>query len=226
MLIGAATHNTENLATEFAQYTERGIKDLDRMTRLARHEFEQHGSIDLSGLIGEGLIERGGGRVVLSIADAQGNIIARNQPFPPFSIADREYFRLHAERDTGLLDVSKPVVGRTNGSSTVLFSRRLNHPDGSFAGIVLVAVTPEYFTEFYQESELGKLGSLAVLGLDGTMRARRVGATVTSAPDGNEPASWLKSRGPILRVTTKPKATPTTLRGSSLTESWPTTRSS
>ena len=39
-----------------------------------------------------------------------------------------------------------------------------------------------------QESELGKLGSLAVLGLDGTLRARRVGATVTSAPDGNEPA--------------------------------------
>ena len=39
-LLGAATHNTENLAEEFAQYTERGIKDLDRMTRMVKHEFE------------------------------------------------------------------------------------------------------------------------------------------------------------------------------------------
>jgi diguanylate cyclase (GGDEF)-like protein/PAS domain S-box-containing protein len=187
-LIGAATHNTENLATEFAQYTERAVKDLDRMTLLVKHESEHYGAIDLPRLIQEGLLERGGGHVVLSIADAQGNIIARNQPFTPFSIADREYFRLHAERDTGLLDVSKPVVGRTNGSSTVVFSRRLNHRDGSFAGIVLVAVMPEYFTEFYQESELGKLGSVAVLGLDGTLRARRVGANVTSVADGTEPA--------------------------------------
>jgi diguanylate cyclase (GGDEF)-like protein/PAS domain S-box-containing protein len=193
-LIGAATHNTENLAGEFAKYTERGIKDLDRMTRLVKHEFEQHGSIDLSRLVGEGLIERGGGRVVLSIADADGNIVARNQPFNPFSIADREYFRLHAERDTGLLDISKPVVGRTNGFSTVLFSRRLNRPDGSFAGIVLVAVMPEYFTEFYQESELGTLGRLELLGLDGTLRARRVGANVTSAPDGSEPALVARAR--------------------------------
>jgi diguanylate cyclase (GGDEF)-like protein/PAS domain S-box-containing protein len=186
-LIRAATHTNESLAAEFAQYTERAFKDLDRMTLLVRHESEQHGAIDLAQLIQEGLIERGGGHVVLSIADADGNIIARNQPFPPFSIADREYFRLHAERDTGLLDVSKPVVGRSNGSSTVVFSRRLNHRDGSFAGVVLVAVMPAYFTEFYDESELGKLGNLAVIGLDGTLRARRVGANVTSLADGTEP---------------------------------------
>ncbi len=187
-LLGAATHNTENLAEEFAQYTERGIKDLDRMTRMVKHEFEQHGSINLPRLIGDGLIEPGGERVVLSIADADGNIVARNQAFNPFSIADREYFRLHRERDTGLLDISKPVVGRTNGSSTVLFSRRLNRPDGSFAGIVLVAVMPEYFTAFYRESELGTHGRLELLGLDGTLRARRVGANVNSVADGSEPA--------------------------------------
>jgi diguanylate cyclase (GGDEF)-like protein/PAS domain S-box-containing protein len=187
-LIGAATHNTENLAAEFAQYTERAIKDLDRMTLLVKHEAEHHSAVDLSRLIQEGLIEHGGGHVVLSIADAQGNIIARNQPFKPFSIADREYFRLHAERDTGVLDISKPLVGRTSGFSTVLFSRRLNRPDGSFAGIVLVAVMPEYFTEFYQEPELGEHGRLELLGLDGTLRARRVGANVTSVADGTEAA--------------------------------------
>jgi diguanylate cyclase (GGDEF)-like protein/PAS domain S-box-containing protein len=186
-LIGAATHTTENLAEEFEQYTRRAIKDVDRMALLVKHEFEQHNSIDLARLIREGLLVEGRDRVVLSIADAEGNIIARNQPFKPFSIADREYFLLNAERDSGLLDISKPVVGRTSGVPTVLLSRRLNHSDGSFAGIVLVAVTPQHFMEFYQESELGKLGSLGLRGFDGTLRARRVGENISSVDDGSGP---------------------------------------
>jgi diguanylate cyclase (GGDEF)-like protein/PAS domain S-box-containing protein len=123
--------------------------------------------------------------VVLSIADTEGNVIARNQPFKPFNIADREYFRLHAERDTGSLDISKPVVGRTSRMPTVLLSRRLNR-NGAFAGIVFVAVTPEYFTA-YEDQELGKLGGLGLRGLDGTLRALRVGKSVTSTGDGSGP---------------------------------------
>jgi diguanylate cyclase (GGDEF)-like protein/PAS domain S-box-containing protein len=186
-LIGAATHTTETLAEEFEQYTRRAISDIDLTTRLVKHEFEHHGSIDLAPLIREGLLVEGRDRVVLSIADAKGNIVARNQPFKPFSIADREYFRLHAERDSGLLDISKPIIGRTSGAAAVLLSRRLNHPDGSFAGIVLVAVTPQHFMEFYQESELGKLGSLGLRGLDGTLRALRVGKSVSAVSDGSGP---------------------------------------
>lgn len=185
-LIGTTTHATETLAAEFEQHTQRTIKDVDRMALLVKHEFEQHNSIDLAALIREGLLGEGSAQVVLSVADAEGNIIARNQPFRPFSIADREYFRLHREQDTGLLDISKPVIGRTSGLPTVLSSRRLNHRDGSFAGIVLVAVTPDYFMEFYQESDLGKQGRLELLGFDGTMRARRVGNDVTAVADGSE----------------------------------------
>ena len=100
--------------------------------------------------------------------------------------ADREYFRLHVEKDTGLLDISKPVVGRTSGVANVLLSRRLNRPDGSFAGVVLVAVSPEYFTAFYQESDLGKRGSTGLLGLDGTLRARRTAAATVRLEVGND----------------------------------------
>ena len=201
-LIGAATHTTENLAAEFEQYTHRAINDVDQMTRLVKHEFERHNSIDLAGMIREGLIAEGRDRVVLSIADAEGNIIARNQPFKRFSIADREYFRLHAERDTGLLDISKPVVGRISGFVNILSSRRLNHPDGSFAGIVLVAVKPQHFMEFYQESELGKRQS-GIARARRDARALRIGENVTSAGDDGGPE--LMALAQSFRVTTKPK---------------------
>src|SRR6185437_16280361 len=90
----------------------------DRMALLVKHEFEQSQSIDLAQLTREGLLVEGDGHVVLSVADAEGNIVARTQPFSPFRIADREYFRLHRERDTGSLDISKPVIARTSGVPT------------------------------------------------------------------------------------------------------------
>jgi diguanylate cyclase (GGDEF)-like protein/PAS domain S-box-containing protein len=178
-LIGAATRDTEILAEEFEQYTRRAIKDADRTALLVKHDFEQHGAVDLAALIRVGLIEATG-NVTVNIFDAKGDVIARSQPAAPFNVADREFFRLHAERDTGLLDISKPITGRASRRPTILLSRRMNHADGSFAGIVTLAVPPEDFMQFYQESELGKRGSLGLLGLDGIFRARRVGDDATS----------------------------------------------
>jgi len=183
-LIGAKIHDTEHEVAIFERYTQQAIKDLDQTARLVKHEFEQQGTLDLPRLIREGLV-KGSGLVVLNIVDAKGNVIARSQPSGPFNIADREFFRLHAERDTGLLDISKPVVGRGSGLSIILLSRRMNHPDGSFAGIVTLAVSPEYFMGFHQDADLGKEGSLGLLGLDGTFRARHVGGESTSVPDGS-----------------------------------------
>jgi diguanylate cyclase (GGDEF)-like protein/PAS domain S-box-containing protein len=185
-LIGSKIRDTENEAASFERYTRQAIKDVDQTARLIKHDFEQHGTLDLPRFIREGLV-KGSGLVVLTIADAQGNVIARSQPSGPFNIADREFFQLHAERDTGLLDISKPVVGRASGLSIILLSRRMNHPDGSFAGIVTLAVTPEYFMAYHEDADLGKEGSLGLLGLDGTFRARHVGGEATSAPDGSGP---------------------------------------
>jgi diguanylate cyclase (GGDEF)-like protein/PAS domain S-box-containing protein len=189
-LIEAMTHDTEMLTAEFETYTRRAVSDANRTALLVKREFEQHDVLDLPGLISAGLVE-GNGHVVVSVTDGKGNIVARSQPAPASNIADRESFRRHAARDTGVLDISNPIISRISGRATILLSRRLNHRDGSFAGIVLVAVTPEYFTEFYKEGDLGKDGSLGLLGLDGTYLARRVGeqATTDSDPNGQQLAA-------------------------------------
>ena len=79
----ATTRATESLAAEFEQHAQRTIKDVDRMALLVKHEFEQYQSIDLAQLTREGLLVEGDGHVVLSVADAEGNIVARTQPFSP-----------------------------------------------------------------------------------------------------------------------------------------------
>ena len=180
-LLGEKVRDTEKEVAAFERYTRQVIKNVDQTARLVKHEFEQQGSLDLPRLIREGLVESGG-LVVLNIADARGDIIARSQPSGTFNISDREYFRLHAGLDTGSLDISKPVVGRGSGLSIVLLSRRLNHSDGSFAGIVTLAVTPEYFMAFHQDADLGTQGTLGLLGLDGAFRASYLAGAATSVP--------------------------------------------
>ena len=61
------------------------------------------------------------------------------------SYADRAYFIAHREhQDSGLI-ISNPVMGRAINVWLIAFTRRYNHPDGSFAGLVTAGVPVSYF---------------------------------------------------------------------------------
>ena len=45
-----------------------------------------------------------------------------------------------------------------NGLSLVAFSRRLSHPDGSFAGVVLTAMLQDQFQAMFKDASLGPNG--------------------------------------------------------------------
>lgn len=184
-VVAGVVRDNESFVASFEQFTRRAIKDVDRMALSVKFEYEQHQALELSPLIRSGIVD-GDGIVLASIIDANGKLVASNQPLRPIDASDRDYFRRHAARDTKTLDISKPVVGRLSGKTVIQMSRRINRRDGSFAGVVLVSVTPEYFTQFYQESDLAKHGSIGLLGQDGIFRARRVANRATPALDGTE----------------------------------------
>ena len=62
-------------------------------------------------------------------------------------------------------------------------SRRIDKPDGTFGGIVVISVDPAYFTHFYQKADIGAEGLVALVGLDGIARARRVGHKLSFGDD-------------------------------------------
>src|SRR5208337_1755294 len=66
------------------------------------------------------------------------------------NFSDRDYFRAQRERDAGTY-VSDMRSPRLPGISTDFFdlSRRLESLDGSFNGVIAVAVRPGYFEDFY-----------------------------------------------------------------------------
>jgi PAS domain S-box-containing protein len=71
------------------------------------------------------------------------------------TVADRDYFtRLREDPQAGLV-IARPVLGKISNKWVLLISRRLNHPDGSFAGVVYGGVMLETFNRMFATIHLG-----------------------------------------------------------------------
>ena len=97
----------------------------------------------------------------IRIADADGSnlLAALNVNLPKRNIADRPYFaRLRDDPGAGLV-ISEPLIGRSSQKPAIIFARRINKADGSFAGAAYVSVPVTYFIELFSKLDLGNLGN-------------------------------------------------------------------
>ena len=91
---------------------------------------------------------------------------------PRVSLQDRDYFQLlKANPETGLC-VSRPTIGRTSGKWVIILARRLNHPDGRFAGIVYGTISLENLGKSLAAVDVGPNGSISLRGADRGLLAR------------------------------------------------------
>ncbi len=60
------------------------------------------------------------------------------------NIADRTHFQVQQISIDDELFISSPVLGRVSGKWTIQFTRKLFAPDGSFAGVAVVSLDPDY----------------------------------------------------------------------------------
>ncbi|MGI4815105.1 MAG: putative bifunctional diguanylate cyclase/phosphodiesterase [Janthinobacterium lividum] len=170
------------LSSALEQHTVKAIHQVDQVTRFVKFEYEKSPShFDLISTVNKGVVQNDT-LLQISIIDEQGllraSTVQANAPAgPPVSLADREHFRVHRDRDTDQLFISKPVLGRVSGQWSLQMTRRLNHPDGSFAGVVVVSEDPTYFTnDFYNKAALGHNGMIAVIADNGAVLARSTDA--------------------------------------------------
>ena len=110
------------------------------------------------------------------VLDAKGDIILDSANDVPRkgNFADRKYFTVHRDNPNVGLYVSDPFVSRLRADMLILvLSRRISNPDGSFAGIALIAVNLEYFHRLFAGLSLGQHGSMSLIGKDGIMVMRQ-----------------------------------------------------
>jgi PAS domain S-box-containing protein len=171
--IDGVTTGNANLARAFEEHTIRTLDGVDQSLRFLRQSYEKDGgSLDFAGFVSR-VAGIGTVLVQIGVADAHGNVILNSQPLAePVNIGDREHFRAHVARDTGLPHIGVPVIGRVSGKQTIQMSRRINAPDGAFAGTVVASIDPLYLAGFYRQVSLGPGSVVNLVGTDGIVRAR------------------------------------------------------
>ena len=90
-------------------------------------------------------------------------------PMPRIDLSDRNYFKVHKDRLVDGPYVTEVLDARAANTTFFAISRsRL--VNGKFAGVTIVSIAPEYFTEFY--SKLPPPNVAALLREDGAVLAR------------------------------------------------------
>lgn len=100
----------------------------------------------------------------LRVVDAQGIIrhAVNDVKVRNASIADRpQFIRLRDDPGAGLV-FSKPVMGRAAQKWLITLGRRIDNPDGSFAGDVHVAVAVDRFIDMFSRINLGPKGNIGL----------------------------------------------------------------
>lgn len=187
-VIAEAVKQNTNLAVAYEERIVRTLKGLDGVLLFMRHEYRRLGpGMNITGYIEDGVIDR---RLfnVLRVIDERGNIVISSRGVDNdaefLNYADQKFFRDHQlRRNQDTLYIDKPALGRISNTWQVPMSRRVIKPDGTFGGVIVLLVDPGYFTRFYQKAEIGSQGAVLLAGLDGVLRARRVGNKLTFGED-------------------------------------------
>lgn len=129
----------------------------------------------------------------LFVYDETGHWLAttENVNFADLNNSDRAYFQHHLESTNRTTLIGRPVLSRSGGQWVTTLSRRINHPDGSFAGVVLATVDSSYFSQFYDRFNIGANGTVSLLSADGIMMAR--------SPDDGTNVGRDSSAGPLFK---------------------------
>ena len=99
--------------------------------------------------------------------DADGIYLYDSGNFKPFSLADRDYFLKLRDRPKGAENsstyYSDPIFTKQSNRWVIVIARRVESPDGRFAGVVLVRWDISRLTESLKSLNLPKGDSIALL---------------------------------------------------------------
>ena len=110
---------------------------------------------------------------IILITDPTGRARVSIKPLPSngLDLSDRDYFQAQKELDAGVY-VSRPYVGRLTGVPNFAVSRRRSTADRTFDGTIHVAVSIDYFQQFWASVASDRIQAIALVRDDGTVLAR------------------------------------------------------
>ena len=168
----AAIQNSTNLAGAFEQHLSRSLGEIDGSLKAVRTLYARDpDNFDLKNW----LKASGGANAVakIGVVDRDGRV-KLGSGLPARTKADvreTEYFRAQANARADELMIGKPMLDPSIGKWSFELSRRIEDGNGSFNGVVVAFLDPEYLTRIYNSVNIGRSGYIRIIGLDGAVRA-------------------------------------------------------
>jgi diguanylate cyclase (GGDEF)-like protein len=191
--LDAANTSTVNMARALADHADASINLVDVMLVGIVERVQNNALVDdperLHALLME-LVRKTPSLQGLLLYDAEGRWILNSLPGPPPNAnnSDREYFEYHRTHRDKTAHVGSPVLSRSSGVWVVPVSRRLENPDGSFAGVALATIKVEFFKDYYESFAIGEKGTIFLVSDSGRFVVRRpfyerdFGVDISSGP--------------------------------------------
>jgi diguanylate cyclase (GGDEF)-like protein len=174
--IAGASQQADNLARLFEENIVSTFKGIDRAMLLLREAYERDpAGFDLgewtkrTAIVGDLTLR-------VTVVGADGFTIETTQldadpTFERVYLGDREHFLAQVDGKADDPFIGQPLTGRLSGKWTVQTSRRLGHPDGSFAGTIEASLDPAFVERFFEAVDLGPQGSVLLRRRDGVVLA-------------------------------------------------------
>ncbi|MBC8997304.1 GGDEF domain-containing protein [Pseudomonas sp. N40(2020)] len=175
----SARDSVTNLTRATAQHAEDTIRQMDVLTAALSERIEGDGLQNLDvPRIHKLLVQQSTIMPQLHglfIYGPDGQWIVTDKEVTPETAnnADRDYFQYHRTHDDRQVRIGEVVESRSTHDLIIPISRRLNNPDGSFAGVLLGTIKVSYFVDYYGDFRIDDKGALVLAKRDGTILVRR-----------------------------------------------------
>jgi len=175
----SARDSVTNLARATAQHAEDTIRQVDVVTAALSERVEGDGlqNMDIPRihklLVQQSAIMPQLHGLFIYGPDGQWLVTDKEVTPEPANNADRDYFQYHRTHEDRNVRIGEVIRSRSTNDLIIPISRRLNNPDGSFAGVLLGTVKVSYFVDYYGDFKIDDKGALVLATRSGTILVRR-----------------------------------------------------
>lgn len=175
----SARDSVTNLARATAQHAEDAIRQVDVLTAALGERVEGDGLQTINVPRIHNLLVQQAKLMPqlhgLFIYGPDGHwIVTDKEVIPePANNADRDYFQYHRTHTDRNVRIGEVVKSKSTDDLIIPISRRLNNPDGSFAGVLLGTIKVSYFVDYYGDFKIDDKGALVLALRSGIILVRR-----------------------------------------------------
>jgi diguanylate cyclase (GGDEF)-like protein/PAS domain S-box-containing protein len=168
----------DNLAYSVAQHADATFSHTDTVVRDIAERIEDAWPAEVEGAhLRHVLVQKVAQQKQLAsllVLNSYGHAVAESQVVTMSDdIAGKGYFIYHRDHESRVARVGAPERSRATGEWVIPLSRRIETPDGRFAGVVVASIRTSHFSAYYQRVSLGEHGLIAMNLMSGELVARR-----------------------------------------------------